>query len=83
MDIFERIPPVDFRLARTQKVEVRPAEDIYRFRHGPPFALERRVLQEGNRRLTAMKITVNASVPMAASHRMPPMVWEPSEPPGA
>ena len=59
MDIFEGIPAVNLGLARAEQIEIRAAEDIYRFRHGSPFALDSGVLQEGNRRLLQMTIILN------------------------
>lgn len=59
MDIFKGIPAVDLGLARAEQIEIRAAEDIYRFRHGCPFALDSGVLQEGNRRPLQMKIMLN------------------------
>ena len=59
MDIFEGIPAVNLGLARAEQIEIWAAEDIYRFRHGSPFALDSGVLQEGNRRPLHMKITLN------------------------
>lgn len=59
VNIFQGVPAVNLGLARAEQIEIWATEDIYRFRHGSPFALDSHVLQEGNRSETAMKITLN------------------------
>jgi thiamine biosynthesis protein ThiS len=67
MNIFQGIPTVNLGLARTEQIEIWAAEDIYRFRHESPFALDSYVLQEGNRSETAMKIVLNGE-PLEIGH---------------